>query len=116
MGTTTYPYTPTLNRVASQVADTCGATVHAPGTAVNGETLQGHAVRVLNVHDRQASVGTIRDRGALLGDQRQSIHALNQDVLSATAYNRYRIRPLRIGSRQKFHGLVDRFFPIAIHG
>src|SRR5882762_3522135 len=119
MGISEHPYTRSctiLNRVASQVADTCVITQDSADAAVDGESLHGHAVRVLNIHNRPTSVGTIGNRGALFGDQRQSIHALNQYVLSATTRNSYSIRPLWIGNRQEFHCLVNRFFVVAIHG
>src|SRR6266567_4634028 len=113
MGTTTHDYTgpcTILNRVAREIAHTCRTAIDSRATAVDGESLQGHAARVLNVHDRQASAGKICDGGTILGNQRQSIHALNHYVVFAAAYNSYRIRPLRIATCQKLHGLVNRFF------
>ena len=42
-----------LKGVASQVAHTCGAALDsdAPAAAVDGESLHGHAARVLDIHN-----------------------------------------------------------------
>ena len=41
----------TLNRVAGQVAETCGTAQNTLRPAVDGESLQGYPLRVLDIQD-----------------------------------------------------------------
>src|ERR1700681_4204920 len=118
MGISEHPYTrpcTILNRVPSQVADTCGITQDS-AAAVDGESLHGHAVRVLNIHDRQVSVGAIGDRGPGFSDQCQSIHTSNHEVSLAIAQNGDLVWPLRIGSRKQTQSFMKGFVSVTIHG
>src|SRR6185369_5661904 len=105
----------TLNGVAGQVAETCGVASDSPVPAADSESLQGHLLRVLDIDDRQASVGVVDNRRTLLGDQCQSIHTLNHQISLATARNSYPVRALRIGFRQQVQDLTNRFVFVAIH-
>jgi len=55
-----------------------------------------------------------RDRGAILGNQCQSIHTLNDDVFFASARNGYRARPFRIANRNQMEGFTDGIVFVAI--
>src|SRR5207253_6414598 len=116
-GTFNYIYTKpsrTLNRVAGQVAETCGTAQDTLRPAVDGESLQGYTLRILNVHDRQGPAGGIRDRCAFLRNKRQPIHTLNHQSFFALTGNNYGVWPLRI-ARQHMQGSANRVVPVTIH-
>src|SRR5260370_36518275 len=88
-----------LDDVCLQIADAGSFANDAVRAAIDRESIQGNAVGVLNIHDRNSPSRSIVNRGSRVSNQRESVKALNQHILFAGARDSDHIWPLWVEYR-----------------